>query len=135
MATRGPSLRLVALLLLATTAVFALAACTIRYTPDGHPRSVAVTAAPGVHYCLHGKVGVTVNEHLHVIGLARGGPAWQAGIRYGDIVVAVNGRRVFTIADAQFFAAGPPGTLATVTVSRPGESRLRTYSVFRACLP
>lgn len=128
-------LRLGVPLLLAMTAMLTLTGCTVTYLPSTHPRAAVVTVATDTSPCVDGKIGVTVDENLYVIGLATGGPAWHSGIRHGDIVVAVDGQRVFTIAQAQFHAAGPPGTLAGVTVRRPGELRLRTYTMLRACLP
>jgi S1-C subfamily serine protease len=135
MSTRRVSRRrLAAKLLIAATAVLALTACTVRYLPSSYPRPNIAVLTPGIHACLEGRLGVTVNENLFVIRVLSGGPAWQAGIQHGDRVVAVNGQRVFTIAQAQYHAAGLPGTVASVTVQRPGETRSRIFTMLRACL-
>lgn len=124
-------------LLTLSAALVALTACTVTYLPDAPPRTATVTITPGLYPCADGRVGITVDDRMIVIGLVEGGPAWRAGIRYGDVVVSVDGQRVFTIADAQFLAAGPPGTLVTVTVERTGVGGplLRNYTMRRACLP
>lgn len=116
------------------SALVALTACTVTYLPDPPPRTTTVTISPGWHACSDGQVGITVDEQLYVIGLVQDGPAWRAGILHGDLVVAVAGERVFSIAQAQFRAAGPPGTAVTISIQRPGERSVRTYTLMRACL-
>jgi serine protease Do len=52
---------------------------------------------------------------------AASGPAEQAGIRRGDVVVSVNGKPVKTAADLQSAAAKAKGTLALL-VKRGDQS-------------
>jgi len=59
---------------------------------------------------------------LAVGGLARGGPAEQAGLRRGDTLVAVAGRRVEGLADALrgIWQLGSAGVTVPVSVGRRG---------------
>ena len=59
---------------------------------------------------------------LVVNGLASGGPAERAGVATGDLVVAVGGERVGTLADLfrQIWRQGPAGTEIALTVARSG---------------
>jgi S1-C subfamily serine protease len=56
---------------------------------------------------------------LVVNGLAAGGPAERAGVATGDLVVAVGGERVGTLADLfrQIWRQGPAGTEIALTVA------------------
>jgi S1-C subfamily serine protease len=59
---------------------------------------------------------------LVVSGLASGGPAERAGVAAGDLVVAVAGARVATLADLfrQIWRQGPAGTEIPLTLARDG---------------
>ena len=59
---------------------------------------------------------------LVVNGLAAGGPAERAGVATGDLVVAVGGERVGTLADLfrQIWRQGPAGTEIALTIARSG---------------
>jgi S1-C subfamily serine protease len=61
-------------------------------------------------------------ERLIVGGLAQGGPAERAGIRQGDLIVAVAGHRVHTLAEMfrRVWSLGPSGTEIPLTVARDG---------------
>jgi len=55
---------------------------------------------------------------LLVTVVRRGGPADAAGLRVGDVIVAVNGRAVGGVADARALSAGAPADTHTVTRRR-----------------
>ena len=59
---------------------------------------------------------------LVVNGLATGGPAERAGVATGDLVVAVAGERVTSLAELfrQIWRQGPPGTEIALTLARDG---------------
>ena len=59
---------------------------------------------------------------LIVNGLAGGGPAEQAGVATGDLVVAVAGERVANLADLfrQIWRQGPAGTEIALSLARNG---------------
>lgn len=58
------------------------------------------------------------------------GPAAEAGIREGDVVEAVNGQAIASIADYQKLSGLDPGTQFTFTIRRNGqESNITTTSI------
>jgi S1-C subfamily serine protease len=59
---------------------------------------------------------------LLVNGLAAGGPAERAGVHAGDIVIAVAGERVASLAELfrQVWRQGPAGTEIALTLARDG---------------
>jgi S1-C subfamily serine protease len=71
---------------------------------------------------------------LVVAGLAQGGPAHQAGVRLGDLVVEVDGRRVSKLAELfrTVWNVGPAGAEIPLTVARGDQSsRVRVRSADR----
>jgi S1-C subfamily serine protease len=60
---------------------------------------------------------------LVVIRVADGGPAEQAGIEAGDIVLAVSGRKVQDLADfyRRLWSSGEPGVEVTLKVLKGAE--------------
>ena len=82
-------------------------------------------------------VGESEGGQLVVGGVADGGPASRAGVRQGDLVIEVGGRRVTSLA-AMLRAAwrlGPAGTLIPLTVAREGDLvRLELQSIDRSDL-
>ena len=63
-----------------------------------------------------------IASHLVVNGLAKHGPADDAGVRLGDIVADVAGERVAGLADfyRRVWSLGPPGTRVPLTLARDG---------------
>ena len=59
---------------------------------------------------------------LVVNGLASGGPAEQAGVHAGDLVVAVDAERVGSLGDLfrEIWRLGPAGTEIPLTLARGG---------------
>lgn len=81
---------------------------------------------------LNGKLasekGLKTTEGAYVNGLTKGGAAYAAGIREGDIIVAVDGVKVKNVPELQEkIGEYRPGDLAQVTVLRDDE--LRKYDV------
>ena len=64
------------------------------------------------------------NQRLVVGGLAQGGPAERAGVRQGDLIVAVGGQRVGTLAELfrSVWNLGPSGTEIPITLARDGAT-------------
>lgn len=72
-------------------------------------------------------LGVQAGEqehHVVIAGITPGGPADRAGIRAGDVILEVGGRKVSGL--AQFFrilwACGPAGIEIEMAILRPGRS-------------
>ena len=71
---------------------------------------------------------------LVVAGLASGGPADRAGVKLGDVVVAVAGERPQGLADLfrRVWTLGPAGAEVPLTVARAGKrTELRLASIDR----
>ena len=72
-------------------------------------------------------LGVYASEdesRLVVGGLAQGGPAERAGMRQGDLIVAVADQRVTTLAELfrSVWRLGPSGTEIPITLARDGAT-------------
>jgi len=77
---------------------------------------------------LNGKIasekGLSVSEGAYVQGLSKGGAAYDAGIREGDIIVAIDAVKVKNVPELQEkIGSYRPGDMAQVTVLREGELR------------
>ena len=75
-----------------------------------------------------------IGGQLVVAGLAQGGPAHQAGVRLGDLVVEVDGRRVSKLAELfrTVWNVGPAGAEIPLTVARGDQSsKVRVRSADR----
>jgi len=65
-----------------------------------------------------------VKEGVLVTRVIPGSPAEKAGLKAGDVIIAVNGEKVSNFRDLQFkIIKLKPGTEATVTVLRKGEKK------------
>ncbi len=81
---------------------------------------------------LNGKVasekGLNISEGAYVNGLSKGGAAHDAGIRIGDVIVAVDAVQVKNVTELQEkIGEYRPGDLAQVTVLR--DEKLRKFNV------
>ena len=73
-----------------------------------------------------GVIGVKL-DRWPVIDVVAGAPAAKAGLRNGDLVVAINSQevaRVKTATDAMSMLQGPPGGVVKITVRRDGRTRV-----------
>jgi len=81
-----------------------------------------------------GLYATELDGHVVVGGLAPGGPAEQAGVRLGDLLMEVGGERVTGLAPLfrKVWSLGDAGTLVPLTISRQGAlSRLQLRSADR----
>ncbi|MBL8187768.1 MAG: S41 family peptidase [Acidobacteria bacterium] len=85
-------------------------------------------------------IGVTVNqrnERIYVLGVSPGMPAEQAGLRYGDAIIAVDeiSAKDWTQSDALKHVRGEYGTTVAITVERAGEPKPLTFNIKRDEVP
>jgi serine protease Do len=67
---------------------------------------------------------IGVKEGILVSQIAPGSPAEKAGLKVGDIIVAVDGEKVREVRDLQFrIMKTPPGTEVTLTIIRGGKEQ------------
>jgi S1-C subfamily serine protease len=71
-----------------------------------------------------GLYATDLRDAVVVTGVAARGPAAEAGLAEGDIVLRLNGEEVEELADLwqRLWAAGPPGVEVTLTIAREGEA-------------
>jgi regulator of sigma E protease len=94
----------------------------ITYVRDGNTRSVNVRPAPQTRFEV-GDIGVLPDVNPSIERVNPGEPAEKAGLKAGDVVVAVNGERVIIgrqLSEAISRNAGHPIEL---TIARNGEER------------
>jgi carboxyl-terminal processing protease len=85
-------------------------------------------------------VGMTVgprNNKVIVIAPFVGTPAYRAGIRPGDIIVAVDGKATdnMSTSDVADLLKGPKGTTVHITILREGSEKPLEFSVVRDEIP
>jgi carboxyl-terminal processing protease len=74
---------------------------------------------------------------LTVISPLEGTPAWNAGIRAGDVISQIEGVDTLdmTIDEALKRLKGPKGTRVTITVTRPGDEEVLHFTITRDDIP
>lgn len=85
-------------------------------------------------------IGVTINERngrIYVLGVSRDMPAERAGLRYGDALVAVDGKSTtgWHQSDALKHVRGDKGVPVEITVERAGEPQPITVKITRDEVP
>jgi S1-C subfamily serine protease len=78
-----------------------------------------------------GMYATATQDRLIVGGLTQGGPAHKAGVRVGDVLLAVAGEPVARLADLfrKVWSVGPAGTEIPITLARDGSpSHVRIQS-------
>jgi carboxyl-terminal processing protease len=85
-------------------------------------------------------VGMTVgprNNKVIVIAPFVGTPAYRAGIRPGDIIVAVDGKATdnMSTGDVADMLKGPKGTTVHITIAREGSDKPLEFAVVRDEIP
>lgn len=80
-------------------------------------------------------VGLTVSpaEDGLIVTSSLKGPARQAGIRRGDVIVSINGQPAAALGfdQAVSLISGEAGTVVNLTVRRPGEDRAIEFQIVR----
>ncbi|MCS7156744.1 MAG: S41 family peptidase [Blastocatellia bacterium] len=85
-------------------------------------------------------IGVTINQRrgrVYVISVIPGTPADRAGLRYGDAILAVDGRSAegWSTQEVARRVRGERGTTVELTVERAGEATPLTFRIARAPIP
>jgi carboxyl-terminal processing protease len=85
-------------------------------------------------------IGMTIgprNDHIVVIAPFAGTPAYKAGIRPGDVIIAVNGKPTDNMSTEEVaeLVRGPKGSTVTLTILREGEAKPLQFTVERAEIP
>jgi hypothetical protein len=75
------------------------------------------------------------DEAVVVRSVYAGTPAWHAGLRQGDVILAVDGESTEGMSDNEFvaFGTGPAGTLVTLELAR-ADGEVETVEIERALL-
>lgn len=88
------------------------------------------------HAIRRGWLGVAIqtlpgsSDGVAITGVLAGGPAGDAGIEVGDVVLTINGERLTSASDLlRVIAALSPGTRATVVLERNGQRLTRRVRV------
>jgi carboxyl-terminal processing protease len=76
----------------------------------------------------------TTGDYLTIISPIEGSPAEAAGLKPGDMIIAIDGENManYTPEEARQRVLGEAGTTVVLTIARPGESESLEYSLVRA---
>jgi carboxyl-terminal processing protease len=90
----------------------------------------------GKYYGVGMQVGPRNNKVI-VIAPFAGAPAYRAGIRPGDIIIAVDGKQTdnMSTSDVAELLKGPKGTSVKITVLREGSDKPLDFNVIRDEIP
>lgn len=75
-------------------------------------------------------------KDISVVSTIDGAPAQKAGLQHGDIIIAVNGKNVVGMDEAnlQPLIEGPAGSQVSITVRRPSTGKVLTFTIKRATI-
>jgi regulator of sigma E protease len=95
---------------------------SLKFLRDGRQQQIAITpTVPATDSRFEiGDIGVLPDVHPNVSRLNPNEPADRAGIKAGDVILAVNGDRMTTRSELMAAIAAHPNTPITMTVSRQG---------------
>ncbi|PYR63246.1 MAG: RIP metalloprotease RseP [Acidobacteria bacterium] len=85
-------------------------------------RKVTPVPPPGNSRFEIGDIGVLPNVHPHIPKVVPGDPAERAGVKAGDVVVAVNGQPITFGSQLRDAIATRPGQRVTLSILRGGET-------------
>jgi carboxyl-terminal processing protease len=79
-------------------------------------------------------INVNVKDRFEILRPIFGGPAWNAKIRGGDIIVAVDGKPIAGLSNTEIIKRikGPAGTPVILTIIRNGRRETKDVKVIRA---
>ncbi|NND06046.1 MAG: PDZ domain-containing protein [Saprospiraceae bacterium] len=108
-------------------------------TLDPYTNYISEADIEGYRYMSEGKydgIGARVRkmgDYVTVVEPYEGGPAIDAGLRAGDMIIAVEGKSAKDkkTAEVEEILKGFPGTEVNITIKRPGEDTERNVAVKR----
>ena len=108
------------------------------YTYYREPRSASIDAQDrtgsfeGIGVALT-TLNRSTGRGVEVLNVYRDGPAWNAGVRRGDIFMEVDGVDVSDITTTEIvdLVRGPRGTTVRIAFQRPGESERVVFDIVR----
>lgn len=98
----------------------------ILHALDGNMREILRILKYQLEFSTMGRIGIAVNGEGTIVRVREEGTAAGAGIRVGDTLFAIDGRRVESFGslfDIVSKISGPPGTMVTLIVERDGEKK------------
>ncbi len=108
----------------------------------GHTRFLTPSQVQSENQQLSGSftgIGIYLSQNqttkqLIITAPIPGSPAEKAGLKHGDILVAVNGTSTIgkTIADVSTLIQGKAGTSVAITIQRPSTQQTLTFTIVRA---
>jgi len=103
------------------------------YYMDPHIYDVETSSLSGEYQGIGAYVD-TRGDFLTIVSPIEGSPAEAAGLRPGDMIVAIDGENMegFTPEEARQRVLGPAGTTVVLTVAREGEPEPLEFSIVRA---
>lgn len=103
------------------------------YYMDPHVYEVETTSLSGEYQGIGAYVD-TRGEYLSVVSPIEGSPAEAAGLRPGDMIIAIDGEDMtgYTPEEARQRVLGEAGTTVVLTVAREGEAEPLEFSIVRA---
>ncbi|GIV36607.1 MAG: peptidase S41 [Cyclobacteriaceae bacterium] len=112
---------------------------------DPHSAYIPVSERQAANEELRGNfdgIGIEFNifqDTIVVVAPLSGGPSEALGIRSGDKIVEVDGQNVagvgITTSDVMRLLKGPRGTKVQVSIKRPSEARLLSFTIVRDKIP
>src|SRR6185312_10676463 len=75
-------------------------------------------------------------KDISVVSTIDGAPAQKAGLKHGDVIIAVDGKNVVGMDEAalQPLIEGPAGTQVSITIRRPSTGKVLTFKITRATI-
>jgi len=106
---------------------------------DPYTNYISESEIEGFRYITEGKYNgigadfAKINGEVTLIAPYKDSPATKAGLKAGDVIIAIDGKEVAgkSSADVHKFMQGYPGTEINLRIKRPGVSKEQTFALTR----